>query len=192
MTGAHGTAERGAVSAEAAGRSVEEVLDRLTASGDRAASEAAEELVRVLMEFYGAGLARVVELVGRAPAGKALAALGDDELVASLLVLHGLHPDGVVARIAKALDRVQQPLENAGFDAASGELRLRLTGSSGCGCGSTREAVEEAARDVLVCFAPEVTSVTLEDAVREPALFQIGAAPPGTARTGGRPSATAP
>ena len=50
-----------------AGRRVEEVLDRLAATGDRAACAAAEELVRVLMEFYGAGLARIAERLGDGP-----------------------------------------------------------------------------------------------------------------------------
>ncbi|NUS14874.1 MAG: hypothetical protein HOY69_26350, partial [Streptomyces sp.] len=51
--------------AEAAGRRVEDVLDRLAAAGDRAACDAAEDLVRTLMDFYGAGLARVLELARR-------------------------------------------------------------------------------------------------------------------------------
>ncbi|GAA0635538.1 NifU family protein [Streptomyces thermocarboxydovorans] len=191
MSGAQGAADRGTVSAEAAGRMVEEVLDLLAASGDRTACEAAEELVRVLMQFYGAGLARIVELLGRhpgAPGEQALTALLDDDLVASLLVLHDLHPADVETRIARALDAVPYPVENAGFDADSGTLRLRLTGSAGC--GSTREAVEQAARDALAGLAPEVTEVRLDaDAAREPVLLQIGSGPPAAQSTNGRPPA---
>ncbi|GAA1424891.1 NifU family protein [Streptomyces thermospinosisporus] len=193
MSGAQGAADRGTVSAEAAGRMVEEVLDRLAESGDPAACEAAEELVRVLMQFYGAGLARIVELLGRlpgAPGEQALTALLDDEVVASLLVLHDLHPADVEPRIARALDAVPYPVENAGFDTDSGALRLRLTGSAGCGCGSTREAVEQAARDALAGLAPEVTEVRLDaDTAREPVLLQIGSGPPGALSTSGRPPA---
>lgn len=184
----------GAMNAETAGRLVEEVLDRLAESGDRAACEAAEELVRVLMEFYGAGLARAVELVGRHPDATArdtLAALLGDELVAGLLVLHGLHPDDVRRRIDRALDGLPHPVETVGFDAATGVLRLRLTGSAGCGCAGTREGIEQAARDTVACFAPEVTAVELQEAAREPALLQIGAGPP-HAVGGGRSPATAP
>ncbi|MBG0850547.1 hypothetical protein I2W78_01415 [Streptomyces spinoverrucosus] len=185
MSGTHGT-----VTAETAGRLVEDVLDRLAASGDRTACEAAEELVRVLMEFYGAGLARVMDLVERDPGASATRdALLGDELVASLLVLHGLHPEDARSRIARALDGLPQPVENAGFDPATGVLRLRPTGSGGCGCGGT-EAVEQAARDALACFAPEVTSVELQAPAPEPVLLQIGSAPPG-AGTGGRSPATA-
>ncbi|MFF9867584.1 hypothetical protein ACF1G0_19535 [Streptomyces sp. NPDC013953] len=184
----------GAMTAETAGRLVEEILDRLAGSGDRTACEAAEELVRVLMDFYGAGLARAVELIGRHPGATArdtLAALLGDELVAGLLVLHGLHPDDVSRRVDRALDRLPHPVESAGFDAATGVLRLRLTGSAGCGCAGTREGIEQAARDALACFAPEVTAVVLQEAAREPALLQIGAGPP-RAADGGRSPAAAP
>ncbi|GJF24496.1 hypothetical protein [Streptomyces sp. HO565] len=184
----------GGPDAETAGRRVEEILDRLAGSGDRTACEAADELVRVLMEFYGAGLARAVDLFGRdrgAPAGDALDALLGDELVASLLVLHGLHPDDAPTRIARALKGLPQPLESAGFDPATGELRLRRAGTAGCGCGGSPEAAERTARDALACFAPEVTAVVLEEAaVREPVLLQIGPGPADTAGTSGGPSAT--
>ncbi|MEF9908400.1 hypothetical protein [Streptomyces sp. P9-A2] len=184
---------RGGTDAETAGRTVEEILDRLAAGGDRAACEAAEELVRVLMEFYGAGFSRALDLLGRdpdKPVREAWDALLGDELVSSLLVLHGLHPDDVATRVTRALKAVQHPVESAGFDAATGELRLRLTGSGG-GCGSTREAVEQAARDVLACYAPEVTAVVLEaDTEREPVLLQIGAGPPGPSGPNGRSPAT--
>ncbi|MFG3104398.1 hypothetical protein ACGFZL_28325 [Streptomyces sp. NPDC048182] len=182
------TPAAGRVDAATAGRRVEEVLDRLAASGDREVCESAEELVRVLMEFYGAGFARVMELLGRhpgAPAAEALDQLAGDGLVASLLVLHGLHPEDVAVRIARALDDLPSPVENAGFDAATGTLRLRSTGSGGCGCGGSADSVEEAARASLACFAPEVTTVTVEEAPKEPVLLQIGTAPPAAAAPAG-------
>ncbi|MER7950399.1 hypothetical protein ABTY59_23730 [Streptomyces sp. NPDC096079] len=168
-----------AVTAEEAGRRVEEVLDRLAEHGDTEARAAAEEVVRVLMEFYGSGLARVVELLGH-PAGphaEPLDPLLADELVASLLTLHGLHPEDVQARIGRALSTVPHSVESAGFDRATGVLRLRVTASAGCGCSGTQDSVRQAAADALACFAPEVTGVELESAPREPALLQIGTRP---------------
>jgi len=171
-----------AVTAEEAGRRVEEVLDRLAEKGDTDAAAAAEDLVRVLMEFYGSGLARVVELLGRpgsGPGAGPLGALLADECVAGLLNLHGLHPEDLPTRIDRALSGLSQPVRNAGFDAASGVLRLGVAASSGCGCPSTRETTRQAALDALACFAPEVTGVELEPAdAPEPVLLQIGARPP--------------
>ncbi|TXS54320.1 hypothetical protein [Streptomyces sp. t39] len=183
-----------AAAAEQAGRRVEEVLGRLDGSGDAGARAAAEEVVRALMEFYGGGLARVVELLGRPaarPPADPLDALLGDELVASLLTLHGLHPEDAPARIARALATLPQPMENAGFDPAGGVLRLRPAASSGCGCSGSQEAARQAAADALACFAPEVTRVELEPAgPREPALLQIGTRPP-LAGADGRSPATA-
>ncbi|MEO3973704.1 hypothetical protein [Streptomyces sp. CAU 1734] len=199
-----------APAAERAGQRVEEILDRLAAAGDPAAAEAAEELVRALMEFYGAGLARVVALLGspaaRQPGAEAesgtaesgtagagtgpLAGLLGDELVASLLVLHGIHPEDTAARIARALASVRDhPVELVDFDPATGLLRLRSPGGSGCGCPSTASAARQAVENALACFAPEVTGVELRPAAgpREPALIQIGTRPPaaaGPARAG--------
>ncbi|MFJ9852967.1 hypothetical protein [Streptomyces sp. NPDC101150] len=169
-----------APAAETTGRRVEEILDRLT-DGDTDAGAAAEELVRALMDFYGAGLTRILQLLGedRQPA------LLGDELVASLLVLHDLHPENVTTRIGRALDtlRPQHPAEIAGFDAASGVLRLRAPASGGCGCPSTTQAAQQAIENALSCFAPEVTSVRLETAGPEPTLLQISRRPPTAATT---------
>ncbi|MFD3325486.1 hypothetical protein [Streptomyces sp. NPDC058701] len=169
-----------AVDARQAGQRVEEVLERLAATGDREACAAAEELVRVLMDFYGAGLARVVERIGDGP----LARLLDDELVASLLALHHLNPEDVHTRIARALDAAADPPELLGFDEESGVLRLRpRTAGSGCGCPSTGAAAQQGVEDALACFAPEVTRVELEPAgAPQPALLQISTRPPAPAQ----------
>ncbi|MFF1875102.1 hypothetical protein [Kitasatospora herbaricolor] len=183
----------GSPSAEQTGRRVEEVLDRLAATGDRAAGAAAEELVRALMDFYGAGLARAVALLGDGPGGgpgggapsPALARLLDDELVAGLLVLHDLHPYDVTTRIRQALAAVpDHPAEVLGFDAGTGTLRLRLTagGGGGCGCASTAQSPQQSIEGALACLAPEVTAVELETPeprAPEPVLLQIGARPAG-------------
>ncbi|MGW7001978.1 hypothetical protein ACWGCW_03865 [Streptomyces sp. NPDC054933] len=169
----------GAVNAEQTGKRVEAVLDRLAQGGDPTATAAAEELVRVLMDFYGAGLARVLALVTAAgQTGGPLAALLGDELVAGLLVLHGLHPEDTTTRIARAVDAVAgRPFEVAGFDEAFGVLRLRPAGGSGCGCGNTAQAGKEQVEAALSCFAPEVTAVEVEPAqggAPEPKLLHIG------------------
>ena len=168
-------------STEQTGRRVEEILDRLAESGDPAAAAAAEELVRSLMDFYGAGLARVLHLLSGASgaSGEAAARLLGDDLVASLLVLHDLHPEDRDTRIARALDGVREhPLEVVGFDEESGTLTVRAQEAGGCGCGSGSGA-REAAEAALACFAPEVRAVDVQTAPAGPTLLQIGTAPTG-------------
>ncbi|MFE1776721.1 hypothetical protein [Streptomyces sp. NPDC059008] len=172
-----------APNAEATGRRVEEVLDRLARREDREASAAAEELVRALMDFYGAGLARIAHLLQRDKGdGGPWAALLGDELVAGLLVLHDLHPEDTAARIDLALDSVRRrhPADVAEFAADTGVLRLRSADSGGCGCPSTSQAAQQAVEAALSCFAPEVTAVQWEaaDARTEPPLLQISSRPP--------------
>ncbi|MFC7260716.1 hypothetical protein [Streptomyces lutosisoli] len=166
------------VNAEQTGRRVEEVLDRLAASGDPAATAAAEELVRSLMDFYGAGLARILHLLSSAP-GEPPAGLLGDELVASLLLLHDLHPEDRDTRIARALDSVREhTLEVVDFEEDSGTLKLRAQSSGGCGCGCGSGAdARQAAEAALACFAPEVRAVDVQTAPAGPALLQIGTGP---------------
>ncbi|MET7523678.1 hypothetical protein ACFYSJ_30320 [Streptomyces sp. NPDC005248] len=192
-----------AVDAVEAGQRVEELLDRLTAIGDQEVGAAAEDLVRVLMDFYGAGLARIVDRLS-APAdhstgGGPLAALLDDELVSSLLALHDLHPEDIDKRIARALDSVRDPVEVVGFDEESGVLRLRSSSEAGdgggCGCPSTGEATRRSVEDALACFVPEVNQVEMESTTtdREPPLLQIATRPPaGTSVSGQAVEAKAP
>ncbi|MGW6094339.1 hypothetical protein ACWFRK_08015 [Streptomyces sp. NPDC055157] len=192
-----------AVDAVEAGQRVEELLDRLTTIGDQEVGAAAEDLVRVLMDFYGAGLARIVDRLStpadRGTGNGPLAALLDDELVSSLLALHDLHPEDIGTRIARALDSVRDPVEVVGFDEETGILRLRSSSEAGdgggCGCPSTGAATRRSVEDALACFVPEVNQVEMGSSTtdREPPLLQIATRPPaGTAGAGQAVGAKAP
>jgi len=174
MTGVQQTGER-----------VEALIAALSSSADPAAAGAAEELVGLLVGLYGDGLARVVAVLGsHGEAGaQLLDALTRDPLVASLLVLHDLHPLSTDERIQRALDEVRPYLgSHAGgvqyLGGPDGVARLRLEGSCH-GCPSStvtvRLAIETAVRDA----APEVTGVVVDGMTEpsEPALLQIGTAP---------------
>ena len=92
----------------ATGERIEALLDAASAGG-RVARERAEELVRLVVDLYGAGLERLLEIVhesGRLD-DELLDRLAADDLVASLLLVHGLHPYDVETRVARALDGVR-------------------------------------------------------------------------------------
>ena len=165
---------------------VEELLDALKAGGFGGAAPAAEELVGLLVGLYGDGLSQIVTILGQAgPDGVAMVGrLADDPLVESLLLLHGLHPLDVDARIQRALDRVRPYLgSHAGgveyLGVAAGVARLKLEGSCS-GCPSSTVTVQLAIEGAVLDAAPEVTSVVVEGmtpAPPAPALLQIGRRP---------------
>ena len=159
----------------AVGSRIEELLGQIRA-GDPGTAEVAEEVVRLVVELYGAGLERTVELAGP----EALDRLVEDELVASLLVLHGLHPKDTHTRVLEALDQVRPYLgshaggvELLGVD-PEGVVHLRLEGSCD-GCPSSTMTVKLAIERAIEEAAPEVTAVEVENLTREkePQLLQI-------------------
>ncbi len=98
-----------------AGDRIESLLDALGAGGAVARGRA-EELVRQVTDLYGSGLARILEILDdRGQLDDAtLDALTADELVSSLLVIHGLHPQDLETRVAAALDSVRPYLGSHG------------------------------------------------------------------------------
>ena len=81
---------------------VEELLAELRSEADPTVHRRAEALVSLLVEFYGAGLERALDLVGREPSGDLInRRLAQDDLLGSLFSLHGIHPVPVDDRVAR-------------------------------------------------------------------------------------------
>ncbi|MFJ1639794.1 NifU family protein [Streptomyces sp. NPDC088256] len=158
-------------------RTAGERIDTLIAasgSGGAVARERSEELVRVVADFYGAGLERLLDLVherGRLD-DDVLAALADDELVSGVLLVHGLHPYGVETRVERALESVRPYLGSHGGDVEllavtdEGTVRLRLLGSCD-GCPSSSVTLKLAVQGAVEAAAPEITSIEVETAADE-------------------------
>ena len=177
------------------GERIDELLSGLRSGGAQSSpadpAATAEELVGLLVGLYGEGLEHIVAtLAERGETGASiLAALTDDPLVESLLLLHDLHPLGVDERVQQALDRVRPYLgSHAGgvqyLGVFNGTARLRLEGSCD-GCPSSTVTVKLAIEGAVLDAAPEVSEVVVEGMTTapEPALLQIGRRPPdGTER----------
>jgi Fe-S cluster biogenesis protein NfuA len=134
-------------------------------------AEVAEDLVHTLLEFYGAGLARIVDVVGGADR-PLLGRLAEDEHVRGLLVLHDLHPKSTHERVAEALDKVRPYLgshagdvELVGID-ADGVLSLQLQGTCD-GCPSSTVTAKYAIEKVVREAAPEISDVHVAGVVPE-------------------------
>jgi Fe-S cluster biogenesis protein NfuA len=159
---------------------IDALLDELAAIGDPAARERAEDIVRLLLELYGAGLARIMETVvtGDGPVADRLVA---DPLVASLLVLHDLHPVDLDTRVEQALESVRPYLGShaggvtyLGVD-DDGVAHLQLEGSCSS-CPSSSITVQHSIERAIVEAAPEVVRVDVVEvakAAAAPALLQI-------------------
>ena len=189
------------------GDQIEELLGRLGASGQGAA---AEELVRLLVSLYGDGLEHIMAVLAddelatdgatRAAMAATLDRLISDPLVESLLLLHGLHPLDVDARIQRALDQVRPYLgSHAGgvhyVGVSDGVARLRLEGNCD-GCPSSAVTVQLAIEGAVQDAAPEVTEVVVEGVTEAPAppgpvLLQIGPRPDAVALADAGPDAAA-
>ena len=143
------------------GTRVEELLAEIRAA-DPAVAGRAEEVVGLLVDLYGEALTRVVDLVDETGLMERII---DDPLLASLLLLHGLHPEPVEPRIERALDRIRPGLGGKKLDVVrledSGKLTLRLS-SPLDGCPSTIGTVQQTIEDAVAEWAPEVTAVAIE------------------------------
>lgn len=152
-----------------AGDRIQTLLDSCAAQGP-AAYERAQELVREVVGLYGAALERIT-----AHAGPDLAErLATDDLVASLLLVHGLHPHDVHRRVSEALDRVRPYLGSHGGDVDlieiafhEGEATVRLAFRGSCkSCPSSAVTLELAVEDAVRAAAPEVSSIEVVTAAK--------------------------
>jgi Fe-S cluster biogenesis protein NfuA/nitrite reductase/ring-hydroxylating ferredoxin subunit len=147
-----------------AGDRIQTLLDSCAAGG-AAAYERAQQLVREVVGLYGAGLERIMQLSDDSGLAERLAT---DDLVASLLLVHGLHPHDVHRRVSDALDRVRPYLGSHGGDVDllevtggdPGEIIVRLAFKGSCkSCPSSAVTLELAVEDAIRAAAPEISSI---------------------------------
>lgn len=137
---------------------IERLLEEIHSMAGPTTWQRVEELVHRLVTLYGDGLG---QLVGHVRAEGALgpsleARLCADELVSSLLVLHGLHPRSPLERIERALDALRPRLGNRrvvlkGVD-EDGTARLRVED----------DGIEELVRETVEAAAPDLAAVAIE------------------------------
>ena len=140
----------------------------------RSPSSALKTWSALVTNLYGAGLERLLQVLsdsGRLDQ-QVLDALADDELVAGLLLVHGLHPYDVETRVARALHSVRPYLGSHGGDIellrvdADGTVQLRMLGSCD-GCPSSSVTLQLAVEDAIQAAAPEITSIEVDTSQSE-------------------------
>ncbi len=161
------------------------LLGEIGAIADPRLTERTEDLVSLLMQFYGAGIRRMMELADDAGLleGQLLDRFAQDELVSSLLVIHDLHPVDLATRVQVALDKVRPYLGSHGGDVEilgiDGDVvRLRMEGSCSS-CPSSTITLNYAIEKAILDAAPEISRIEAEDVQPEAVgtLIQLEARP---------------
>lgn len=162
-------------------RHFQERLQRLDAllldverSADPAVQDGTREILQAVLELHGAGLERILaHLEDAGPAGAAiLDACGRDDVAGGLLLLHGLHPLDLEARVLLALDQVRPRLKSHGGDVElisvnDAVVRLRLLGSCH-GCASSTVTMKQTIEEAILGKAPDAVAIQVEGVVDEP------------------------
>jgi Fe-S cluster biogenesis protein NfuA len=148
---------------------VEKLVAKLENAGDPELRAAALDLVQSVIELHGVALQSMIEAFSQTAEGqKALNEALKDDLVASMLVLHGLHPDDIETRVLRGIEKVRPYLQSHGGDVEltgvrDGIVRLVLRGNCGS-CPSSSLTLKNAVEDALFEAAPEIVEIVAEDA----------------------------
>ncbi|MFR9775709.1 hypothetical protein ACL02O_06575 [Micromonospora sp. MS34] len=148
------------------------VLGQLEQTPGRTA-ELALAAVAILTEVYGEALARVTDLAAGNP--HVLDRLAGDDLLRHLLLLHGIHPDPLDRRVARAIDDLRPQLRAQGTEIAlvgvqDDVAQISLSARS---CGGGAPALQDVVRDQVLTYAPELSAVDLVVPAPAPALIPL-------------------
>jgi hypothetical protein len=142
---------------------IEELVRQVEGLPDPNARAIAVKLVGAVMEFHASAVARMLEMISQSANGEAaVRSMVQDESVASLLALHGLHPDDVETRIRRAVDILEQFFETRGASISlsgihDGSVTLRFEARGGRSGSAAKHIIE----DAVYQAAPEITSLTI-------------------------------
>jgi Fe-S cluster biogenesis protein NfuA len=173
-------------------RSIEGLVNQLEGEADPAVKSAARGLVQALMDLHGSSIERILEIVHESGAlGQTLIdRFGQDELVRSVLLLYGLHPQDVYTRVLQALDSQRAFLRSHGASAelvsidGAGAVTVQLQAKSG-GCGSAGNSVKATIEAAIQEAAPDAPSIVVEDTsntvLAGPTFVSVGALQSGQA-----------
>ncbi|MBV8431226.1 MAG: NifU family protein [Solirubrobacterales bacterium] len=177
---------------------VQELQEALEAAGDPPPPQLLEELLGSVVQMYGMGLERILAALQAAgePGRQIAAGLAEDPLLATLLLIHDLHPVPLADRVQAALDSVRPYMESHGgnvelLSVQDGVARIHLRGSCS-DCSASAVTLELAIKQALEEAAPDLAGLQVEGVAPQAMTGQglpmvTGTGPPsgnGTAPTG--------
>jgi hypothetical protein len=140
------------------------IVEQLESAGDPNTRAMAKELLESLMALHGAGLERILEIAGE----DIVAKCSRDEVVSGILLLYGLHPDNLVTRAQRAVDKSLSALELHGayaqlkFIGDDGTITVLLHHKPNGRCGASAGA-RAALEANLQNAAPDARSILIEE-----------------------------
>lgn len=147
---------------------IDELVRKIETMADAQARATALELFKTIMDLHGAGLERMMEIAFDTPeaGGDIIDKFARDDLVASLLLLYGLHPLDLESRVIEAIEQVRPYLRSHGGNVdllgiSEGVVRVRLEVSSN-GCGSSAQALKQAVEAAIYDKAPDIAGLEVE------------------------------
>jgi Fe-S cluster biogenesis protein NfuA/nitrite reductase/ring-hydroxylating ferredoxin subunit len=150
------------------GRRIQELVEKVQTIDDPAARAMLQDCLESVLTFYGHGLSRILQVIDRAgpEAGKVREALLQDNGVAGLLLIHGLHPVPLETRLSQALEKVRPYMQSHGGDVELLSLEndfalLRLKGHCET-CPSSTVTLELAVRHALEEACPDLAGFEVE------------------------------
>ena len=146
------------------------LIEQVESCGDPNLRALARELVESIMALHGAGLERILEMAARSGAvgENLIQQYGRDEIVSSVLLLYGLHPDDLRTRVERALQKCGAFLESHASHAelisiSDGAVRVRLRHKPNGGCGSAAGSLRSSLESALQDAAPDASAIAVEE-----------------------------
>ncbi len=156
-------------------RRIGALVEELETIADPAARSSARQLMQLVMEFHGAAIDRILEILanGGEPGMAFIEQLGRDPMISSLLVLYGLHPETVETRVSKAVERLKAKLQRDGaaiemLGIKDGAVSVKVTPGAHA-CGSTTSTLRSLVEDSIYEAAPDIAALTVEGLDGRPA-----------------------
>lgn len=136
---------------------------------DPIARNLSTQLIQSLMTLHGAAFERMLEIVHSSGevGQQAIEEMSRDELVRSLLLLYGLHPVDLRARISEAIEKADPHVHSQGgriesYEVSeSGVVTLRLAANSHA-CRSSASHLQSVIEQAVYEAAPDVAGIVFE------------------------------
>ena len=144
---------------------IEELVHRAESVDDPKLRGIAVDLLQAVLNFHAAGLERMLEIA--AASGQTGEAIIDriaaDDLVSSVLLLHGLHPDDLETRVNRAIEKLRVMFRSRGGGISlvaieETAVRVRFDADRAWSGAPVKASIEAA----IYQAAPEITNIIVE------------------------------